>query len=145
MPCPVCGLAVGIGVGLCRWLGISDLISGTWIGALIVVLALWTIDWLDKKNIRFLFRKISVFALYYAIIIVPLYWMKIIGGPANKFLGFDKLVFGIFIGSIAFAIGVALNNFLKKKNQGKSYFPFQKVVLPISFLLIASLIFYFTC
>jgi hypothetical protein len=33
--CPVCTIAVAGGVGLCRYLGIDDLISGSWIGALL--------------------------------------------------------------------------------------------------------------
>jgi hypothetical protein len=33
--CPVCTIAVAGGVGLCRYLGIDDLISGAWIGALL--------------------------------------------------------------------------------------------------------------
>ncbi len=30
--CPVCSISIGVGVGLCRYLGIDDLISGVWIG-----------------------------------------------------------------------------------------------------------------
>jgi len=59
--CPVCTVAVGAGVGLCRYLGIDDLISGAWIGGLLMSLTLWTIEWLNKKKIKFLFRKILVF------------------------------------------------------------------------------------
>ena len=31
--CPVCTVAVGAGIGLSRWLGIDDSITGLWIGA----------------------------------------------------------------------------------------------------------------
>lgn len=34
--CPVCTVAVGTDVGLCRWLGIDDVLSGIWIGGLII-------------------------------------------------------------------------------------------------------------
>ena len=143
--CPVCTIAVGAGVGLCRYLGIDDLISGTWIGGSIVSLIFWTIDWLNKKQIHFLFRKISVSVFFYFIVITPLYWLDILGHPFNKFWGIDKLLFGIIAGSFAFILSVLFHNFLKKKNQGKSFFPFQKVVLPISFLIILSLIFWLIC
>lgn len=143
--CPVCTIAVGAGVGLCRYLGIDDLISGTWIGGLIVSLIFWTIDWLNKKKIRFLFRKILISTFFYFVIIVPLYWLGIMGHPENKFFGIDKLLFGILTGSPAFLLGAWFDNFLKKKNQGKSFFPFQKVVLPILFLFILSLIFLRIC
>ncbi|MCX6758247.1 MAG: hypothetical protein NTX14_00895, partial [Candidatus Nealsonbacteria bacterium] len=44
--CPICTVAVGAGLGLSRWFGIDDSISGLWIGGLIVSFILWTIDWL---------------------------------------------------------------------------------------------------
>jgi len=143
--CPVCTVAVGAGVGLCRYLGIDDLISGAWIGGLLMSLTLWTIEWLNKKKIKFLFRKILVFVFWYGISISPLYSWGIMGHPENKFFGIDKLLFGIISGSFVFLISVLFHNFLVKKNQGKSFFPFQKVIVPISFLLILSLIFYFIC
>jgi len=143
--CPVCTIAVGAGVGLCRYLGIDDLISGTWIGGLIVSLIFWTIDWLNKREIHFLFRKILVSVFFYFIVITPLYWLGIMGHPENKFWGIDKLLFGIISGSLAFILSVLFHNFLIKKNQGKVFFYFQKVVIPISFLVILSLIFYLVC
>jgi len=143
--CPVCTIAVGAGVGLCRYLGIDDTISGVWIGGLIISLIIWTIDWLNKKNIRFLFRKILVAIFYYAIVIIPLYKMNIMGHLQNKLWGIDKLLVGIIAGSIAFVLSVLFNNLLLKKNQGKAYFPFQKVIIPLLFLAIISYIFSLIC
>lgn len=143
--CPVCTIAVGAGVGLCRYLGIDDAISGIWVGGLIISLIAWTIDWLNQKNIRFLFRKILVAIFYYAIIIIPLYKMNIMGHPQNKLWGMDKLLAGIIVGSVVFILSVLFNDFLKKKNQGKVYFPFQRVVIPILFLIIASYIMSLIC
>ena len=143
--CPVCTIAVGAGVGLCRYLGIDDLISGTWIGGLLMSLTIWTIDWLNKKKIKFLFRKPLILIFWYLISILPLYKLGIIGHPENKFLGIDRLLFGIISGSIFFLLSVFFHNFLLKKNGGKVFFPFQKVIIPVLFLLILSLIFYFLC
>lgn len=143
--CPVCSIVVGAGVGLCRYLGIDDLISGTWIGGLLMSLTLWTIDWLNKKKIRFLFRKPLVLIFFYFLTIFPLHLLGIIGHPGNKFLGIDKLIFGIISGSIVFLISFLFHNFLIKKNGGKSFFPFQRVIIPVSFLIILSLIFYLIC
>ena len=143
--CPICTIAVGAGVGLCRYLSIDDAFSGTWIGGLIISLIAWTIDWLNKKNIRFLFRKILVAIFYYAIIIIPLYKMNIMGHPQNKLWGMDKLLAGIIVGSAVFILSILFNDFLKKKNQGKVYFPFQRVVIPILFLIIASYIMSLIC
>lgn len=142
--CPVCTIAVAGGVGLARYLGISDLISGLWVGALIVLMIMWTLKWLNKKNIKFPFRRLVVIFLFYFLTIPPLYWTHLIGQPENKFLGIDKLTFGTIVGSIIFLIGYWLeNSFLRKRKQGKAHFPFQKVIIPISFLIVFSVIFYF--
>ena len=141
--CPVCTIAVTACVGLARWLKIDDSISGLWIGGLIVSLIAWTIDYLNKKNIKFGGRKPLVVIGYYALIILPLYFTGIIGHPFNKCWGLDKLILGIIIGSVLFAAGTILHNYFKKKNNNKSYFPLQKVILPIIPLAIFSIIFYF--
>ena len=143
--CPICTIAVAGGVGLCRYLGIDDLISGAWIGALLFSLFLWTIEWLNKKKIKFLFRKPLVFVFWYGLTIFPLMKIGVIGHPQNKFWGIDKLVFGIFSGTIVFLISILFENYLRNKNQGKAYFKFQKVIIPVLFLLILSLIFWRFC
>ncbi|MEK7580030.1 MAG: hypothetical protein AAB465_00230 [Patescibacteria group bacterium] len=141
--CQVCTLVVCAGLGLSRWLGVDDTISGVWIGGLTISLIVWTVDWLNKKNIRFKGRKILIFLSYYLIILVPLYWGKIMGHPLNTFCGMDKLLFGILSGSIVFAVAAGWYVYLKKKNNNRAYFPFQKVVMPVGALLILSAIFYF--
>ena len=143
--CPVCTVAVGAGLGLAEWLGIDDSISGLWIGALIVSMSLWTINWLDKKNIKFYGRKILIFAAYYAIVVLPLYWKGKIGHPLNRLCGIDKLLFGIILGTVLFSAGVLFHNYIRKKNGDISYFKGQKIVFGIAPLVIASVILYFTC
>jgi hypothetical protein len=141
--CPICTVAVGAGVGLSRWIGIDDTITGLWIGGLTVSMIMWTIDWLDRKNIHFKERKAIVAIVYYLLIVAPLYWMDIIGHPFNKIWGIDKLFLGIVFGSIVFWSGANWYFYLKVKNNGHAYFPFQKVVMPVSPLIILSFIFYF--
>lgn len=144
--CPVCVVAVSACVGLSQYLGIDDTISGLWIGGLLISMIIWTIDWLKRKNIKFYFRKILVAGLFYVFTIGPLYRSEMIGHPANKLWGMDKLLLGIISGSIFFLGAVFLNNYLKKKNNDKVFFPFQKVVVPVVTLGILSGIFYFlTC
>jgi len=140
--CPVCTIAVGTCVGLARWLKIDDTITGLWIGGLIVSMIVWTISWLNKKNWRFLGRKVLTVVLYYLLIILPLYFKGIIGHPANTCGGVDKLLLGISIGSAGFGLGSLAHYYLKKR-RGYSYFPFQKVVFAIVPLIILSVIFYF--
>ena len=52
--CPVCAVAVGVGLGLSRWLKIDDAISGLWIGALIVSLSFILAKW-TKKNLTIVY------------------------------------------------------------------------------------------
>ena len=141
--CVVCAAAVTAGVGLSRWLGVDDAITGLWLGALAVSLSLLTINWLTKKNIKFFGRQPLIFFAYYVMIIWPLYHYDIAGHPLNKLWGTDKLILGIIAGTIGFIASLLLNEYLKKKNGGKAYFPFQKVVVPVSLLAALSLIFYF--
>ena len=141
--CPVCVVAIGAGVGLCRWLGVDDIISGLWIGALIVAMIMWTLIWLGKKNWQFKHSLIIISVAYYLLIIWPLYSMHIMGHPLNRVFGMDKLLFGIILGSILFLLCHWLNLFLKKKNQGKVYFPFQKVVIPLLLLMLVSVVLHF--
>jgi hypothetical protein len=143
--CPLCTIAVGSGLGFFQYLGIDDTISGLWIGGLIVSTIIWTESWLEKKNIRFKGRLFLDILAYYALIVIPLYYSGIIGNPINTlcFCDLDKLLFGIIAGSISFWFGASLYLHLKEKNNGKAYFPFQKVVMPISPLIILSILFYF--
>jgi len=141
--CPVCTLAVGAGVGFSRWLGIDDVITGIWIGALIVSISIWTINWMNKKGYNFRGRKILIISGYYLAIIIPLYWKGIMGHYFNRILGLDKLLFGIIIGSLVFLGSTLWYEKLKKKNNDKPYFSYQKVAMPVGFLAIFSIIFYF--
>ena len=141
--CQLCTMGAIAGVGFFRWLGIDDLITGVWVGGLLLSSLLWFWYWLVKKKPAVKkVRWLIVFG-WYAVSVLPLYFIGIIGHPYNKIWGIDKLLFGIMAGTIIFALAVRLNDYLKKKNQGKVYFPYQKVILPIGFLAVASVILYF--
>lgn len=141
--CPVCTIAVGAGVGLSRYLGVDDTVSGIWIGGLTVSMIMWTINWFNKKNIRFAGRKIATTVVYYGLIVVPLFYTGLMGHVLNKLWGIDKLLIGIILGSILFLVFGQWYQVLKKKNNGRAYFPFQKVVMPVLPLVILTVIFYF--
>lgn len=142
--CPICTLAVGAGVGFSRWLGIDDSIAGLWIGGLTVSLIEWTLQWFSKKEIYFRYRGIITAVSYYALIVIPLYFAGVMGHPQNALppFGMDRLLLGIITGSLGFYVGAKWYFYLKEKNAGRAHFPFQKVVMPIAPLIIASIIFY---
>lgn len=142
--CPLCTIAVGAGIGLFEWLGISDLISGLWIGALIVSLSFWTANWFNRKGWRFPLQGLVMLIAYSIIIVLPLYYpMGYIGRPDHSLWHVDILLLGIIIGAILFFCASILHLYLKIRNQDKVYFPLQKVVLPVLPLVLLSIIFYF--
>jgi hypothetical protein len=146
--CPICTVAVGAGLGLSRYFGIDDLITGIWVGGLIISVSLWTVDWLIKKNFRALkiFADIQIKILSFAFWIIltypPLMMAGIIGNPFNTVWGVDKLIMGSFFGAIAFAFGVLADK-KARKLYGKQFFNFQKVIFPVLSLLIFSILMYF--
>lgn len=141
--CPVCTIAVGAGIGFSRWLGIDDTITGLWVGGLIVSSTLWTVNFINKKKWTFPAQGFSIAFCYFALVLVPFYWMGILGHPGNTLLGIDKLLIGITLGSISFFGCAKWYEILKKKNGGHAHFPFQKVAMPIAPLIIGSILFYF--
>lgn len=140
--CPMCALAAGAGVGLSRWLGIDDTITGLWIGGLTASLIAWTVNFLTHHNIVFYGRKILVTVAYVALIIWGLNRSGYLFHPRNTLWGIDKLLLGMVIGALTFAIGCYFYKRSKEKNNGHALFPFQKVLYPVGILLIVSLIFY---
>ena len=139
--CPVCTIAVVSGVGLSRYLGIDDIITGLWIGGLIVSMTMWTIDWLQKKHIRFLGRNLIIILAYLALIIIPLYFSGFFSHTASCVCGINKLLLGIINGALGFWAGAEWYQELKIHHGNRAYFPFQKVVMPLLPLIILSLLF----
>lgn len=136
--CPICTVAVGAGLGFSRWLGIDDSIAGIWVGGLIVSFVFWTFDWLEKKNINYPGKKISVIAGWYLLSIGPLFLTDV-----TTFSLTNNLNIGIVVGSIAFWSAADWHFYLREKNDSRVYFPFQKVAIPVTTLTILSIVFYF--
>ncbi len=141
--CPVCVVAAGAGLGFSRWLGIDDTITSLWIGGLLVAVSAWTIDWLKRKKINFKGLNFITYLAYYSMVLIPFYTTGFIGHPFNRLWNIDKIFLGIMVGSIVFYFVGDWYQYLKKKNNGHAYFPFQKVVMPLGSLLILSFAFYF--
>jgi len=146
--CPICTVAVAGGLGLSRYLGIDDSILGIWAGGLMVSVTLWTLDWLSRKNFKWV-KKIDqklltlfVFLFWVLTTYIPLFELGIIGHPFNTILGIDKLIFGSILGFFAFLLGVWGDKKVRAI-KGKQMFAFQKVVFPVTALTILSLVLYF--
>ncbi|MFH1601657.1 MAG: hypothetical protein ABIB61_01735 [Candidatus Shapirobacteria bacterium] len=140
--CPVCTVAVAGGLGISRWLGIDDAVTGVWIGGLILSSGLWLADWIGKKGWRVPFKELISIILFYLFVIPPLYWAKMIGLPGNNLWGVDKIVLGTIIGSILFMCGVWLDKWFRTTNEGKVYVYYQKVIAPMFLLTLGSFVLY---
>ncbi len=138
--CPVCTVAVVAGLGLSRWLGIDDTISGVWIGGLILSVSFWLSGWAKKKNIKIPYLTLIAIFVTYLLVFLPLQATGITGHPFNKLWGIDKLFLGSMVGSGVFLVGIAFDK-IERKLKEKQFFPFQKVVFPVLSLVIASIIF----
>lgn len=143
--CPVCTVAVAAGLGLSRFLGIDDTVSGVWIGGLTLSLSFWFIDWIEKKwQLKSKFKyvgHVSLLAMF-SLVYVPLIVAGIIGHPFNTLWGIDRLVLGGVFGVVAFLLGMFADKKVREI-KGKQLFNFQKVVFPVVSLAIVSLVFYF--
>ena len=140
--CPICTVAVGAGLGVSRWLGIDDTVTGIWIGGLILSSGLWLADWIGKKGWKVPYKEAISVGLFFLFVVPPLYWGKMIGLSGNTLWGLDKVLLGTVVGSIIFLLGVWLDKWLRTTNGDKVHVYYQKVIIPVFLLSIASFVFY---
>jgi hypothetical protein len=140
--CPICTVAVGAGLGISRWLGIDDTVTGIWIGGLILSSGLWLADWIGKKGWKVPYKEAISVGLFFLFVIPPLYWGKMIGLAGNTLWGIDKVLLGTVIGSVIFLLGVWFDKWSRMTNGDKVYIYYQKVIIPVFLLSLVSFIFY---
>lgn len=140
--CPVCTVAVGAGLEGARLLGVDDVITGIWAGGLTLSIFLWTVGWLAKHGVTSVFWQLIVpFVVYYALLGM-VYLMPDVHFGMNTLWGIDKFLLGIIVGTLCFWGGARWYVSIKRKNGGHAQFAFQKVIVPVSFLLVATLVFW---
>lgn len=140
--CPVCTVAVGAGLEGARLLGVDDVITGIWAGGLTLSLFFWTAGWLKKRGVTSAFWQIVVpFVVYYGLLGL-VYALPSVEFGVNTLWGIDKFLLGTIVGTVAFYLGARWYIKIKRDNGGHAKFAFQKVVVPLSFLLVATLIFW---
>jgi len=137
--CPVCTIAIGAGLGIARRLGVPDAVVGLWAGAILALLGYWTLKFMDKKNWHFWGRDTIVIVASVAMVgfiylgEVTYYPTELCGG-----LVMDPVLFGTVCGALIFIVTGKLYQWMKAKNGGHAHFPFEKVVLPLVALALAS-------
>lgn len=140
--CPICTVAVAGGLGISRWLGIDDSVTGVWIGGLIFSSGLWLADWIGKRGWKVPFKEIVSIGLFFLFVIPPLYVAKMVGVAGNTLWGIDKVVLGTVVGSLLFMFGVWLDTWLRTTNDGRVYVYYQKVIAPVFLLTLGSFVLY---
>lgn len=140
--CPLCTVAVIGGLGLSRYLGIDDSVTGLWIGGLILSSGLWLADWSSRKGWKLPYQEVLAVTLFFLLLVPPLYWLDVIGVHGNTLAGIDKLWLGMLAGAAVFLCGVGLDKWLRTRHAGKVYVYFQKVIIPVFLLSVASVVFY---
>ena len=140
--CPVCTVAVGAGLEGMRLLGVDDVISGIWAGGLTLSLIMWTVGWLKNRGVKNVWLSVVLPVVGYYALLAGVYLLPDVQFGSCTLWGIDKLLLGIIVGTIMFYAGVRCYARIKSKNGGHAQFAFQKVVMPVSFLLIATLVFW---
>lgn len=146
--CPVCFIAAGAGVGLSQYLNIDDLITGLWLGATLYAMLRITISWLTsflqiESRFKVLFIALALSLLYYGGTLFALRCCGLLGHELNLIYGIDRLVAGIFVGTLISIIGDASYISFKRASGGHAWFPFQKVAMILVPLIVVSLIFWY--
>jgi hypothetical protein len=68
--------------------------------------------------------------------------MGLIGHPENVVWGIDKIILGVIWGTLIFILATLSDSYLKKINEGKAFVIYQKVFIPLIFLVEGSAIIY---
>ena len=137
--CAVCTVAIGASLGVAREMGVSDAVVGLWAGALLTLLGYWTIVYFDKKNWHFpgrdfLLLFVSVGMIGFIYIDEVVYAPKIIW----QVFYLDPILFSAILGMLLFIYSEKFYQWMKERNGGHAHFPFEKVVLPVVTLFVAS-------
>ncbi len=140
--CPVCTVAVGAGLEGARLLGVDDVITGIWAGGLTLSLFFWTVGWLKKRGVTNVWLLIVLPLVVYYGLLGAVYLMPGVAFGAQTLWGIDKFMLGVIVGTLAFYLGARWYVKIKRDNGGHAKFAFQKVVVPLSFLLVATAVFW---
>lgn len=136
--CPVCIVTVGGGMLIAKKLGIDDFLVSLWISGLNTAISFWLAP---KIKNRLLGSPIILSFLMFILTIFYFDYTDQIGSATNKLLGLDKIIFGQSLGILIMFLGIFVDRYSRKLNNGKILFPYQKVVFPVGFLMLFTLLF----
>ena len=136
--CPVCIVTVGGGMILAKKLGIDDFLVSLWISGLNTAISFWLAP---KIKNRFFGNPVILSVLMLGLTLSYFIFTNQTGSVGNQLFGIDKLIFGQSLGLLIWLLGIFIDRKSRVLNGGKILFPYQKVVFPISVLIILTLVF----
>ena len=136
--CAVCTVAVAAGLEIARKLGVDDGVIAVWAGALLALVGYWTILWFEKKGWNFKGRNLLLMLLSFSMI-GAVYIKDLVYTPEPILIFYlDPFLFCAILGALLLIYSSVFYQWMKKNNGGHAHFPFEKVVLPVVALIIAS-------
>jgi hypothetical protein len=130
--CPVCIITVGGGMFIAKELGIDDFLVSLWISGLNTAISFWLSTKIKHRVFSILMLNLT---LSYFI------FTNKTGSVTNQIFGLDKIISGHILGMFIWFLGIFVDRKSRRLNGGKILFPYQKVVFPISILIIFTLLF----
>ena len=141
---PICAIGIASGLGISRWLGIDDMTLGLWIGALILSFSIQFNIFLDKKGKSFPFSFWVIFLSSWILSFLPIL-MNFSKYTICSICSFPEIICGSVLGILTLFLVDKANLFVIDKHNKKVYFHYQKVIIPIIGLIIASFIIELFC
>jgi len=134
--CPVCIVTVGGGLFLAQKLGIDSLLTALWISGLNTAISFWFVSFIKKPKVLknpFIWTIIMFLSTFAYLASTKQMYHK-----NNTFLHIDKVLVGLVVGMIVWLLGIGADKLIRKYNNGKVLFFYQKVIVPLSFLIAAT-------
>ncbi len=137
--CPVCTIAIGASLEIARQMGVPDSVVGLWAGALLALLGYWAIKFCDNRGWNWRGRNPMLIIL--SVAMIGFVYMGRVKYNPQLICGtfsMDPVLFGTICGAVLFIVVEKLYDWMKARNGGHAHFPFEKVVLPLVALGLAS-------
>ncbi len=137
--CPVCIVTVGGGLFIAKKLGLDSLLTALWISGLNVAISFWFVSFIKKPKFLknpFLWTVIMLASTY-----IYLTSTKQMYHKNDTFLHIDKVLVGLIAGTFVWLLGIGVDKLMRKYNNGNVLFFYQKVIVPLTLLIVASGIF----
>lgn len=137
--CPVCVVTVGGGLLIAKKLGIDNLLTALWISGLNTAISFWFVTFVKKP--KMLKNPLLWTILMFGGTVAYLSGTKQMLQGGGTFMGIDKVLVGLFVGMAVWLLGIAIDRLIRRYNNGKVLFYYQKVIVPLALLTLTSLFF----